>query len=378
MIRARLFAAALAALAAGAAMPVAAQGVHRDREADIRGGIYVTSDAYNAPQMWKNFNAKEIDRDLGYAQKIHLNALRVWASYEYWQTNPADFQAKFDQFLALSHKHGIRILISLFENDGVAPTPEHMWSIDPKTAFSIQSPGNKIANGPEEGWAEPRGFVEWFMKRYGKDDRLIAIEVMNEPRAGKDGAKGTLPFTHAMLATAKALQGSVPLTVGTARIGEAKALIPLGIDIIEIHNNFPRDPADMKNAIEQAMAVGKEANLPVWLTEWQRVRPGGNGRGGKGIANAERGPDYASLASTVNAYPVATFFWSVMVKPAYLQRQRHIGTVNGLFWPDGSVVSLKDARAIAEDPKLVLREKPIPETFGMGGVQSKPDDKADE
>jgi len=51
----------------------------------------------------------------------------------------------------------------------------------------------------------------------------------------------------------------------------------------------------------------------------------------------------ASLAPMVNAYPVATFFCSLMVKPAYLPRQRHIGTVNGLFWPDGSVVSLKNA-----------------------------------
>jgi hypothetical protein len=371
MTRTRLFAVALAALSAGAAMPAAAQGgVHRDREADIRGGIYVTSDAYNAPQMWKNFDVKEVDRDLGYAQKIHLNALRVWASYEYWRDNPADFQAKFDQFLVIARKHGIRILISLFENDGVAPTPDHMWSTDPKTAFSIQSPGTKIAAGPEEGWAEPRGFVEWFMKRYGKDDRLIAVEVMNEPRAGKDGTKGTLPFTKAMLAVAKKLQGTVPLTVGTARIGEVKALIPLGLDIIEFHNNFPRDTADMKNAIEQAMALGKETNLPVWLTEWQRVRPGGNGRGGKQIGNAERGPDYASLASTVNAYPVATFFWSLMVKPAYLQRQRHIGTVNGLFWPDGSVVSLEGARAIAEDRTLKFRVKPIPDDFGTGGVQT--------
>lgn len=36
-----------------------------------------------------------------------------------------------------------------------------------------------------------------------------------------------------------------------------------------------------------------------------------------------------------------------MVKRAYLRPQRTKGSVNGLFWPDGSVVSANNARAIA-------------------------------
>jgi hypothetical protein len=61
---------------------------------------------------------------------------------------------------------------------------------------------------------------------------------------------------------------------------------------------------------------------------------------------------------------MGSFFWSLMVKRAYLKGQRANGTVNGLFWPDGAVASLKDAQAIAEDPHLHLRERPIPAGFG--------------
>jgi len=46
-----------------------------------------------------------------------------------------------------------------------------------------------------------------------------------------------------------------------------------------------------------------------------------------------------------------------MVKRAYLPTQRLNGTINGLFWPDGSVWSLADAHAIAKDPTLQLTEK---------------------
>ena len=96
---------ALAALAMtstsiAAAAPTGAK-VRVDNPATITGAIYIPFEAYNAPQMWKNFDAAETDRDLGYARKIHLDTLRVWASYEYWKMAPAKFQANFDRFLAI-------------------------------------------------------------------------------------------------------------------------------------------------------------------------------------------------------------------------------------------------------------------------------------
>ena len=60
---------------------------------------------------------------------------------------------------------------------------------------------------------------------------------------------------------------------------------------------------------------------------------------------------------------MGNFFWSLMVKPAYLKGQRLKGTVNGLFWPDGSVLSLRDARAISNDNSLELKEEPLPPDF---------------
>lgn len=338
--------------------------VRKDDPASIRGAIYLPSGAYNAPQQWKNFSPEETRRDFGYAKEIHLNALRMWASYEYWRMEPAKFQGEFDQTLDLAHAAGVRIFISLFENDGVLPTPENMWSTDPATAFDVQSPGREIAAGDPSQWEAPREFVTWFMKRYGNDDRLLAIEVMNEPAKGKNGARGTVPFAKSMFETAKSLEGTVPLTIGSARVQLAQEFIPLGLDVINFHNNFPPSTESLATSIQEALAVGQEAKLPVWLTEWQRTRTGGSGWGNQGVASQERTPDYASLATTIYSYPVGSFFWSLMVKPAYLPVQRKNGTVNGLFWPDGAVTSLKDARGIARDPKLQLRERSIPAKFG--------------
>lgn len=348
---------------ASAAPPSSA--VRVDDPATITGAIYIPYEAYNAPQFWKGFDARETDRDLGYAQKIHLNALRVWASYEYWKMAPAKFQANFDRFLAVAKRHDIRILVSLFEEDGQEPTPENMWATDPIHGIDVKSPGDAVAKGAPAGWEEPRKFIAWFMDRYRDDDRLIAIEVMNEPTPGNKDRRGSVPFAQSMFRTAKSLQGTVPLTIGSARIDQYRDFLPLGLDVLEFHQNFPRDTAQMKREIEQAIATGKQVGKPVWLTEWQRTRPTADGFGKQPITATERGPDYSSLAPAVNSYPVATFFWSLMVKRAYLRSQRAKGTVNGLFWPDGSVISLKDARAIADDPGVRLNEKPLPADFGM-------------
>jgi hypothetical protein len=336
--------------------------VRQDPPASIRGAIYVPAEAYNAPQMWKNFSLAETRRDFGYAREVHLNALRIWASYEYWQLEPAKFQSEFDQLLGAAHDSGIRVLVSLFENDGVPPTPENMWTTDPQKAFAIQSPGKDIATGDPSHWEGSRRFVVWFMNRYRNDDRVLAIEVMNEPRAGK-GAPGTVPFAKSMFATAKSLQGTVPLTLGSARIEQAEEFIPLGLNVIEFHDNFPPSIQAFEDSARDAIALGQKAHLPVWLTEWQRVRVSGSGFSGPKIAADERMTDYASMASTVHSLPMGSFFWSLMVKRAYLKGQRANGTVNGLFWPDGAVTSLKDAQAIADDPHLRLRERPIPANF---------------
>ena len=273
--------------------------------------------------------------------------------------SPERFQHEFEQMLSVADANGIRILFSLFENDGVPPTPENMWTTNPATALDIQSPGPDIA-APEHQflWDKPRDFVKWFMNNYRNDPRLLAIEVMNEPHdRGNRRTPATGPFAKAMFITARSMQGSVPLTIGFDHLDMVAEFVPLGLNVIELHDNFPQSLEAFEAGITNALALGKQYNLPVWVTEWQRLRPSGSGFDNQKLTAAETLPDYASLAASVQKYPVGNFFWSLMVKRAYLQSQRAKGTVNGLFWPDGSVWSLADARAIAKDPALNFTEK---------------------
>ena len=97
----------------------------------IRGAVYFPSRAYNAWQTWNELNPEEIDRDFGYAEDAGINALRMFVSFEYWQERPEEFFKRFEQVIALSEKHGIRIMPVLFEDCGTDNTEENRKNKNP-------------------------------------------------------------------------------------------------------------------------------------------------------------------------------------------------------------------------------------------------------
>ncbi len=319
----------------------------------LRGAVYIPTRAYNAPQLWGDYDGEEVRRDMGYARGVGLNALRLWASYEFWLAKPHAFGRSFDDLLAAADENGIGLLVSLFENCGVPPTEENMRTTDPQRAFCIRSPHpDEVVRTPSE-WGRPAEFVRWFMNRYRDDGRLIGIELMNEPGIREEGA---MPFARRMLETAMEARGEVPLTMGCSTLENSRFYAGMGIDILQFHHNFPASEENLRRQIEAALRLREELDRPVWLTEVQRIRSV-SGWGDEQPPPDDLGPDLTSVMPILREYGLPWFFWSLMVKPAYLPPQRPKGTVNGLFHEDGAVWSLADARAVAGDPALVLEER---------------------
>jgi hypothetical protein len=287
---------------------------------------------------------------MGYAGRVNLNAFRIWASYEYWRREPDRFRDAFDDFLAAAAEHGICVLPSLFESCGVAPTDAHMWDTDSRTAVCVSSPDKETVVADESRWGEPGEFVDWFMDRYRDDGRLLGVEVFNEP------VGVTMRFARAMFRRAAARRGRVPLSIGSIALADNLYFLDLGLDILQYHDNFPTSLGAFRKRLEEAVWTMGVLEKPVWLTEVQRLRSE-DGWGSRDVPAEERLPDLASLLATVRESGVGFFFWSLMLKPAYLPSQRGKGTINGLFHEDGAVWSRADARAVAGDPDLQLTER---------------------
>ncbi|SEA05393.1 hypothetical protein SAMN05192529_10746 [Arachidicoccus rhizosphaerae] len=318
-----------------------------------RGAIYIPAKAYNTWQQWKEYNQDITLRDFGYAKSIGLNSLRIWLSYEYWLENPKRHEQCLEMMLQAADKSGFKILLALFDSCGVDNTAEARKNKDPKTAVAVMSPGLAISRDPKR-WQEPTAFVNRIMDLHGTDNRLLAIEVMNEPGL----ANGRLSMTRHLFKAAKEKQKSIPLSVGSLPGMENWGhFMDLGIDILQFHNNYPTALPAFKRDLAMAKEVAQVLGRPLWITEWQRLRPAGNGWNQHALPKEQLYPNFKSLASHVRDAAIGNYFWSLMVKPAYLTPQRNIGTINGLFYEDGSVFSLADARSISNNPGFNAKEK---------------------
>lgn len=316
-----------------------------------RGCIYIPSRAWNDYQAWRDYDPHEARRDAGYARRLGVNAFRIWLSYEYWLEDPAGLHTHFNDFLAACAAAGIRVMPDLFESDGIEPTRSHLLDTNPWTASDVVSPATAVVHDRRR-WGKPLEYVEWFMHHFGSDQRLLAIEADNEP-----WAPWRMIFAREVMRTARAARGKVPLTVGGNRTGQSLYFLDVGVDILQTHCNFPATVGELRARIENQITVPEKVlDMPIWMTEWQRLRPGGSGWNPGALKGNSWQPDYRSMASWIHRAGIGNFFWSLMIKPAWLLVQRHKGTISGVFHEDGSVWSLADARAISQNAGFSARE----------------------
>lgn len=308
---------------------------------DIRGAVYFPSRAYNAYQTFTMFDPKEFERDLGYANLADINAYRLFLSYHYYLEDRESFFEKTETMLELAHKHSIRIMTVLFEDCGVEFDEKSANNRNPYTAVCIRYPGKEIEHDRER-FPEVKVYLKDFMERYRDDARILAIEIMNEPHK----ETGNVEFARYIAEYVNSIRGCIPLTIGCIMPVHNLYFADL-IDIYQFHDNFPTSPEAFRAVVTEAKHIESVTGKPFWITEWQRLREKGPGWGQADIPEEYKLPKLSSLANIIREAGIGSFFWSLMVKPAYLPEQRINGTFNGLFHEDGSVYSAEDFAAVS-------------------------------
>lgn len=318
----------------------------------VRGAVYFPARAANAYWTWADYDPAVVDRDLGYAAALNLDALRVFLSYEFWRADGEAFASAFDHLLDRAAVRGLSVVPVLFESGGVEPTPERLADGDPRSSPAVRSPSALTIRSGVDGvvgalrrrlagrrrWAGPRTFARWIADRYGDDDRILALELMNEP----GGWDARVAFAREMLRAAAEERPAAPLTMGCKRLANNRAYADPGLDVYQFHYSRPPTADHMVGKLAEAAAFGRADGVPVWLTDWRRARA---------EPPDPLEPHYASLAPTIRESDVdGSFFWSLMLRRAYRPKQRRRGRLDGVFHEDGSVWRRDDAEAIAGAP----------------------------
>jgi hypothetical protein len=71
--------------------------------------------------MWQadSFDPKRIDLELGWAEGLGMNTMRVFLHDLLWQQDAEGFKRRLDQFLTIAAKHKIKPMFVLFDSCGI-------------------------------------------------------------------------------------------------------------------------------------------------------------------------------------------------------------------------------------------------------------------
>jgi len=160
------------------------------------GSNYNPASAINQLEMWQadSFDPKRIDLELGWAEVLGMNTMRVFLHDLLWQQDPEGFKRRLDQFLTIAAKHKIKPMFVLFDS---------VWDPDAKLGKQraprpgvhnsgwMQSPNRTTLQDPSM-YPHLESYVKGVVGAFAHDHRVLAWDIWNEPDNTNGGSYGQL------------------------------------------------------------------------------------------------------------------------------------------------------------------------------------------
>src|SRR6266481_7413299 len=150
------------------------------------GSNFIPSTAINELEMWQadTFDLPTIDRELGWAQTLGMNTMRVFLHNLLWQQDHAGFLDLMGKFLQAADKHHVKIMFVLLDS---------VWDPEPKIGKQreprphvhnsgwLQAPGAEILKNPSTWSVEIEPYIKEVVGHFRNDRRVLIWDLMNEP-----------------------------------------------------------------------------------------------------------------------------------------------------------------------------------------------------
>lgn len=237
----------------------------------LAGCNYIPSNAINQIEMWSadTWSPELIDKELGWAEDLGFNTLRVFLSSVVWENDRDGFVKRIDDFLNLCAGHSIRPHFVFFDDCWNAES-SYGTQPEPKPGVHnsgwVRDPSMTLRQDPATLFPRLQAYVSDIVGTFAGDDRILFWDLYNEP-GGNSQFSASLPLVEKAFEWARACNPSQPLTVGVWCVGDSQydelnAFSLNNSDIISYHNY---SGADHHKVLAQAM---KMLNRPVVCTEY--------------------------------------------------------------------------------------------------------------
>ena len=330
------------------------------KQAWLVGSNYIPADAINELEMWQadTFDAKRIDLELGWAEAIGLNTMRVFLHDLPWQQDAAGFRKRIDTFLQIAAQHHIKPLFVLFDSCW-DPEPRLGKQHAPRPGVHnsgwVQSPGAKALQDPTQ-YPRLEAYVKGVVGAFARDQRVLGWDIWNEPDNENGGSyaelepknknKLVIALLPRAFAWARAAHATQPLTSGVwkddwvvpEKLGPgAKIQIEMS-DVISFHSY------DKPEAFEKKVIPLQQYQRPILCTEYMAR---GNGSTFQGTLPIAKKYNLAAINWGLVAGKTQTYLpWDSWQHP-YTDREPAIW-FHEIFRTDGAPYSAEETAFIKE------------------------------
>lgn len=237
----------------------------------LRGCDFIPSTAINQLEMWQKatFDTATIDRELGWAQNIGMNCMRVFLHHLAWQEDKVGFKRRMHTYLSIAAHHHIKTIFVFFDDcwnatyhAGTQPEPKpgvhnSGWVRDPGDLLYQDSTLIDTLHT----------YVNDILSSFGQDKRVVMWDLYNEPGNSAYGNR-SMPLLVKVFQWARANRPSQPLTAGVwnHQLTELNEYQIQHSDIISYHNY--EGPEKHQTVIDSLKRYGR----PLVCTEYMARR----------------------------------------------------------------------------------------------------------
>jgi hypothetical protein len=264
----------------------------QDKHGWLVGCNFIPSTAINQLEMWQadSFDLATIDRELGWAEDLGFNSVRVFLHHLLWEQDKEGFLKRMEQFLDVADKHKIGVMFVPFDSVW-DPFPKLGKQREPRPHVHnsgwVQSPGVEVISDPKRH-DELADYCRGVIEHFRDDKRIHAWDIINEPDNMNRSSymqhepinkpEFSLLLLKKAFGWARQAKPEQPITSGVwqgpdwsidEKLTEVDRFMLHNSDIITFHDYQPLEKLKVR------VAALKRFNRPMLCTEYM-ARPAGS------------------------------------------------------------------------------------------------------
>ncbi|MEO5995852.1 MAG: cellulase family glycosylhydrolase [Chitinophagaceae bacterium] len=259
----------------------------------VRGSNFQPSSAINQLEMWQkeSFDPATIDRELGFAESIGFNSMRVFLHHLAWEVDPAGFKQRMSDYLKIADKHHIVTMFVFFDdcwNETYKAGPQPAPKVGVHNSGWVRDPGKLLYDDPSIT-TELEKYVKDILTTFKSDKRIFLWDLYNEPGNSNYGSK-SLPLLQKIFTWGREINPSQPLSAGVwnEKLVELNKYQLENSDVITYHDYAS------ETAHQEAIDTLRKFGRPLICTEYMA---------------RTRGSRFANIMPLLKKENIAAFNW---------------------------------------------------------------------